>query len=724
MGEKGEVVPGAGNGAGAGRAAAPGETDARRWPRRVAVGLRILSVLLVIAAIGVIGGKQMAVKYKLIRHIQYVGHSDEAAYATQGWSLSQGKGLQVPYVSYFFTPYSPEIYRQEDHWPPFMAFAMAPGYWWTGLKEAWVARLPAIFFGSVGMPLTAALLAYALSRRGYVAVVAALLMMMNPWMYDESTSTLSDVAAAMLVAGFLGSVIMARRHPWMQVAAGAFLAAACLAKGSQLVLLPLYPVLAMLCTGPRVLVRKWLFAGIGTALLLLAPFWYSNWKYYGNPVHSTQNYVSGFFGFEDWESKAYFPYWGYNVPKTSDRWTKYGASFWSLGRVRRQEVARVAVAGPAYINNPWDDFGVYGERLQKALSGSAQRSQPTLLKPAASPWWPRLFDWHLNPVSKTQQLRMEQMSAWAMLLVLVLVASAPAMAAFYMVRWWVRRRRRRREGGAGVRDGAGAGKIAGRREPPWMLGPVLAITLVLVVEGAFLAYLWDPQTRFCFLFWPPIMALGLTAWTRMIEWPVTAVLLALRGAIVGTLRWAGGRSVAAHGADFLRMFAAPLKQWHIAATMVLAVMVMWKQQPLLAYIQSQALQGPGGGGGHGASEDFEVPLLGAWIGKHLPNAVIMCRNPWELLYYCAPTNRGIGSPAPTANATLGAEQILSIAKYYHVTHLYADDVRPQLVYFMARNREAFKRVSGAPGTLYEIDWKKITVRPPEEACRPAAPAKN
>ena len=81
--------------------------------------------------------------------------------------------------------------------------------------------------------------------------------------------------------------------------AGVFLALAYFSKGSQLILFGLYPLMAVLCTGPRVLLRKYFWGGIAVALLLIAPYWYANWRSYGNPLHSVQNYISGFYGLED-----------------------------------------------------------------------------------------------------------------------------------------------------------------------------------------------------------------------------------------------------------------------------------------------------------------------------------------------------------------------------------------------------------------------------------------
>ncbi len=125
---------------------------------------------------------QLWEKIGIVKPISFVGHSDDAAYAIMGDSLVNGRELDVNYVSYFFIPYDRGITRREDHWPPFMGFMIAPCFYIWG-KAAWVAKLPAMFFGSIGLPLATALLAYALSRRGYVAIVAGLLMIPGASVY-------------------------------------------------------------------------------------------------------------------------------------------------------------------------------------------------------------------------------------------------------------------------------------------------------------------------------------------------------------------------------------------------------------------------------------------------------------------------------------------------------------------------------------------------------------
>src|SRR5205814_90265 len=185
---------------------------------------------------------------------------DEASYALQGKSILEGRGIRVDYVSEFTGIYPRGITHREDHWPPFLAYSIAPFYSIYGV-EAWVARLPGICYASIGLPLMAGLLTWALTRRGYAALVAGLLMMMTPQVYGQSMRVLSDGATAMLVAGFCAWMLWAGRGGernksfrlggGMYVLAGLFLAGAYYAKASELFLLGLYPVLAVMTSGRR-----------------------------------------------------------------------------------------------------------------------------------------------------------------------------------------------------------------------------------------------------------------------------------------------------------------------------------------------------------------------------------------------------------------------------------------------------------------------------------------
>ena len=411
---------------------------------------------------------------------------------TRAWarSLVEGRGLQVNYISFYFIPYGQEITRREDHWPPFMAFAIAPCFYFLG-QDAWVAKIPAMLFGSVGLPLAAAFLGYALSRRGYVAIAAALLMMAHPYMYHESMKTLSDVALAMLLAAFLGCALLARRWRWMHLLAGVFIAAAYYAKGSQVLLLALYPVIVLLACGWRSFRGPWVYAGVATAVVLMAPFWWSNYRLFGNPLHSTQNYVSGYYSFANWEDATYFPYWGVNTPTTSDRWTKH-REYVAHSREQLETLTLTMMTGIEPPPEAWGDFGRYGYAARDFINGQMWRRQDPFGHFAKAPVQP-IEEWQLPPW-ELAAVAGAGLAAWMMI-------AWPVGRVVAMGRWLWRRWARGRT--------VSAIPATPRMQDKGLAGPVAAVVLVMVLEALFLAFFWAIRTRFSFMFLPIIAAAGM-----------------------------------------------------------------------------------------------------------------------------------------------------------------------------------------------------------------------
>ncbi len=114
-------------------------------------------------------------------------------------------------------------------------------------------------------------------------------------------------------------------------------------------------------------------------------------------------------------------------------------------------------------------------------------------------------------------------------------------------------------------------------------------------------------------------------------------------------------------------------------------------------------------------QDDRYVTTGHWIASKLPNAVIMCRNPWELCFYMADTNKAICMPNPTDPDPQDAEEIFAIARYYHVTHILADEPCACLEQYILHRRPGLKRVRSSPDQLYEIDWSLIPMKTVEQA---------
>ena len=519
------------------------------------------------------------------------------------------------------------------------------------------------------------MLAYALSRRGYVALLAGLVMMANSSIYSQSLRVLADGSTGMLVAGFCASVILAGRKPWFHLVAGVFAALAYYAKGSELMLLALYPLLAFFAGGFtfRIYKRKCFYAGMATGLLLLAPFWYGNYREYGNPLHSTQNYVSGFYGLENWESTAYFPFWGQNLPKTSDRWEKH-AEYREMAAAQVLQAVQIILTGAEEVGGDvWADFGTYGMNVRKMLEPDRRTLMQRLFQgaPAVKP---------MKPVSAWESPAWELAGVGAVALLIVAVACLPMLMIWTMwrgVRWLWRRHRVARSVAISKKQAVVAPSNEGAAEsvavqprrarllvPPMrhdstkgrgverFAGGVLVVWVVLSAHVMFLSYFWEVNTRFCFPMLPLVLALGCAAASRFAEWPIAGVLWLGRWVIqlIRRGRPAPGWAVRT---------GAVLRCWPAVVTLVVAGFVWFNREPVYA-AQTDQLEKANVRGDYPFPQDDRYVSTGRWIAKKLPTAVVMCRNPWELDYYMSATNKAIGLPNPGDEGQKGAEQIFAI----------------------------------------------------------------
>ena len=511
-------------------------------------------------------------------------------------------------------------------------------------------------------------------------LVAGLVMMADGPVYQQSLRTIADGTTAMLVAGFCACVVLARRRPWMHVMAGVFAACAYYAKGSELTLLALYPVVAVLACGWRVLRVKRFYAGVATAVILLAPFWYANWRDDGNPLHSTQNYVSGFYGFEDWEQADYFPYWGKDLPKTSDRWTKHPGAYESMARGQLATAAGLALTGAGESGDSggdiWADF--WGLWDSGAAAGWLEGE--------------RILLWRAAGKCAGGASGAEGDG--------VAVAVVGIGGGF----------------GAGVAGGGGGGDgimrggmwvwRAGRRAwrrwrvgekveaarvrvaaPEWEGGAVVAVWVVLVVQWTFISFFWEVAARFCFPMLPLVMGLGCAGAGWLLERPLTAVV----NGCVWVVQWMRRRRP---GPGWAVRTGRVLSCWPTVATLALAV-VVWVNRGAVYGAQNDMLDRSNARGDYPFEQNDEYIPMGKWLAKKAPNAVVMCRNPWELLFYSGPGNRGVGLPNPSDGGQKGADEIFAIARYYGVTHLLVDNLREPLEPYVSRRKPGLTRVKGA-----------------------------
>lgn len=616
------------------------------WWRRILRGP--WETAIIVLTIVVLGGMVSAYKFSLIRNTTFIGHADNAAYANMAKSLAAGRGHEVNYISWFFIPYAREITRREDHWPPFLSWLMAPFVWKYG-PHAWACRIAPILVGSVGLPLAAAALGYAFSRRAWVGLASGLMMMCNKALFDASLVTLSDVSYAMLVTAFCAAVIAATRRPWWHLAAGILAGLAYYAKGSGLVFVALYPVLAGFSCGWRVYRDTRAWAGFCAAVIAVAPWLGSNWDLYGNPLHSTQNYASGYIGILSWEEGTYRPYWGRDLPKTSDRWTKHAENYPGRVAAYREAAVRSALLGTGVKSREWSKFGREGVLLRGWLSGKAVREKD--LEKAA---WTAPREW-TNPVGT--------LSGMAATVLVAGVALLSVLALpFLLVKFVLRLRKRGGDAEAGIST---MRRLLEKVRVPALAGPTLVLLIVLLTTGWFIVHLWEAQERFFYPFAPLVAVMGCT---------VAAVALDL---------------------PLLRVGGWWLRGWRILLVTALAGVALysglvrggeWKARYEALINRAK----------YPYADKTETPGMGEFVRENLPTATVMTRFPWQLQFYLGESNRTVNIPlAPP-------ETIFAIARYYGVTHYINDCRRPGMELYVSQSHPGLVPVTNAPGPLFEM----------------------
>lgn len=611
-----------------------------RWRSSHAAAWQIILVGITILVLGLWVARY---KHQGTRHVEFTGHADASGYVHMARSLAQGRGLTVPYVSWHFIPYDPAIARREDHWPPFLALCMAPLVRLIG-DAPWVYRLAPIAIGSIGLPLAVAALAGALSRRGYVALWAGLLAMVHPLVFNLSTQILSDVATAMLVAAYAAAVLAGARRDDRFALAGLLAGLAFLAKGSQLLLLPLLPVLAVIVAGWRALWRRGVWLGLLAGGLVAGWYLAGTARAYGDPLHNTQRYAAGYVGLLDWEEGTYRAYWGRDLPGVRDRWTLHADRYARAVRRYREEVVRWAVLGPRATAADWDLWGATGASARRWLSGRPDKRPPNMDSAPV----PRLSlrDCRDPAPALTGTLGLG-------LAAVVFACGLLARPGRALARRWAPIERR-------------------RRVPAWppLARPLLALALIAAAQGVVLVYLWQAMARLALVFLPLNLALGCTAVSRLIEWPWR---LACPRLLARRHGWATVLLALLCGVGAWRC-RDHLPVWHAAV----ANRDDWLE-----------------------TEPNRQVALGKWFAARAPNAVIMTRYPWQMLYHAAPGNRAVTPPLGSA------ETLFAVARHYRVTHLVNDVRRPALVPYLEGARPGLRRIADTPVEIYELDYAQL-----------------
>ncbi|HCE45836.1 MAG TPA: hypothetical protein DET40_20010 [Lentisphaeria bacterium] len=605
-----------------------------------------LAQILLYATVLYMGWLAFSMRMPMVQRNHDIGHADSAAYALQARGLVNNWSLKIPYVSVFFRSGPSDIWRYDDHWPPMLAFFLAPAFRWAGTDAA-NARIVCAGIGALLLPLLAAWLALSCCRRVWAALAVAALMLLNPLMFSESLRVLSDVLVAALLTGFMAVMMSCRRRPSWLLLAGVFLAMAFYTKGSQLILLAALPVLATILCGTVIFRSRWFYAGMVIGILLIMPWWINMWWHYGSPIHSTQNYVSSFFGIEkNWDQGFYAVYWDRNLPKMNDRFQDHDA--WRNASRRNLEVfLRISLIGTDSKFEDWAALGSYGKKAQLFFRpGYIDRRKDAPHLP--SPW---LTGLHLAGL------------AWGLAAMLVWPA------------WLLVSTIRRQSWLKPLRLTSNSVKTA--------LGGGTALILFILLEAGFIICLWSVEPRFTLLLMPFLAVLGCLSCQTVLEGAGLLLRWAspvlLRQHIDRTriwfrhLSWVGALVLCVTAGALAQRYHVRISDWQRAK---MNVQVFEKDYYPKYCTMAQALQKAG----------------------IADNAVVMTRNPWELLFYMPPTVRGVGLPYAAPKV------IFAIARYYGVTHFVNDCRRPGLDAFLKNGHPGLAPVkTDGPFPVYSFD---------------------
>jgi len=244
--------------------------------------------------------------------IAHVGESDASGYAEMADSLAHGKWLSVEYISFFFIKY-PGIPRPEDHWPPLYSFLIAPFYLLLG-KTAFASKLPSLIISSLFLPLATYFLAKSFSKNRWASTGAAFTVMFYPSLFMWSLYCLSDITYAFVVCLAVLFAVKGMEDSRYFYPMGFFLGLGYYAKGVTLALIPALPIFYLIASGSwkSIFRDKRFWLGILLAFLVIAPWWVRNTIHFGKPLHSTQNYWSGYIGYG--KGGSYHVYWDKQPP--------------------------------------------------------------------------------------------------------------------------------------------------------------------------------------------------------------------------------------------------------------------------------------------------------------------------------------------------------------------------------------------------------------------------
>ncbi len=253
--------------------------------------------------------------------VEWVGGMDAAAYAEVAHSLAEGRGFLNECLMYSYFPSQfayPDVNHPEAHYPPLFPMLVAPWFQLLG-KNAFAAKLLSMLIGSLFLPLVQYLLTRQLSKSRVVALVSAYTVMIFPMFVVRAQLVDEDLLYTLLVLLTCYLALKGGRQGGAYLLMGVTIGFAFLAKGTGILLLPAALIAVFARAGIAGMRKRRLWAGAVLSLLVISPWLVRNYRAFGDPFFSTQNYTAGHIAFESLEEGNYRLYEDGLIPTVWDK---------------------------------------------------------------------------------------------------------------------------------------------------------------------------------------------------------------------------------------------------------------------------------------------------------------------------------------------------------------------------------------------------------------------
>lgn len=606
--------------------------------------LRFLPYPLVWIGVVAVSSLFLPTRLDRVRNNFDIGHADGVAYAWQARTLVRGDGLNIPYITNFFYYYDLEVPRQDDQWGPLLSFALVPAFARHG-PEANIARMTTVVISTLLLPLSLCMLAQALTRRAWTGLPASLPAWLSTELMRDGMNLNADQLIAAVLCFFLAALVASRRFSCLLLLCGPLAALAWYGKGSQIILFPFLAGAVALLHGPKALFRRSFLGSLLLGLLCMFTRLHHNAKTFGTPLHSTQSHVRAFFGLSEsvwthWDNGFYSVFFNVEPPGLRNRFDHPHLHSRSIRR-NTEATLRLTLFGPDAGVEVWESLGEGAESFANALR--VNRVRPLREELAESPGGiapPWRWDRPWFTLGQTAGLSFGFLS----------LALSTGVWCYRLVR---------------------------KQTFKWETAFHPAAVLFAFVVS---------QALFVILFWEAMPRITYTATLPAITLP-WALLAAMGEGVEGLWR---------------RCRPKPFPRWFSPLSTGLFVLAVYMNMGLRSDTinreHASTFRNP-------PPSEPVYPALkrqGELMAERLPaNAVLMCRRPWQTLWYAPETFRAVGIPMAEP------PELLAVAKHYGVTHLVLDQRRPGLRPFIRANPRVFEQVIQRPVPTFKLHYENL-----------------